>query len=63
MVQAVFKDPAYRHVTDAEREAIRFLIPYLLTQAKRAERMSPVWRWWVGTAQIGKEMVYGQDTI
>jgi hypothetical protein len=60
MLRTVLREPAYRHATDAEREAIRFLLEYFLAQARRAEQVSPIWRWWVGTAQIAKGQVYGR---
>lgn len=60
MLQIALREPAYHHATGSEREAIRFLLEYFLAQARRAEQLSPIWRWWVGTAQIGKGMVYGR---
>lgn len=63
MVREALHERAFRGVGESERMAIALLIPYFRAQAQRAEHMSRLHRWWVGTGQRGKLGVYGRRTI
>jgi hypothetical protein len=59
----MLQEPAFHGVSEAEREAIRFLLTQFLALAERAEHMSRWRRWWVGTAQVGKLAAYGRRAL
>lgn len=63
MVREALRERAFQGVGESERMTIALLIPYFHSQAQRAEHMSRLHRWWVGTGQRGKLGVYGRRTI
>jgi hypothetical protein len=63
MLAKVLHERAYHGMGASERAAIGLLLDHFLTQAQRAEQMSPLRRWWVGRSQAAKLGVYGRRAL
>lgn len=63
MAREALREKTFQGLNDSEREAIMLLLTDFQAQARRAEHMSRLHRWWVGTGQRGKLGVYGRRTI
>jgi hypothetical protein len=55
----VLTEPEFATIPAPERETVQLLVAYFLQRAEHAKHMSPVARWWIGSAQIGKMQTYG----
>ncbi len=59
IIAEILSEQEFATISSSEREAIRFLVAYFIQQAEHAKHMSPIVRWWIGSAQIGKMQTYG----
>ena len=59
IIAETLRAPEFAESSGSEREAVRLLVTYFLRRADSAKHMSPLARWWVGSAQIGKLQTYG----
>lgn len=63
MAREALREKAFQGLGESERMAITLLLADFQAQARRAEHMSRLHRWWVGGGQRGKLGVYGRRTI
>lgn len=63
MVDRILQDPMFADAGEAERVAIEYLLGYFHVQAQRAQHLSPMRRWWVGSSQRGRLGVYGRRAV
>jgi hypothetical protein len=63
VLAAIERERDYLAASEAERTAMKALIPYFLDLARRGERQSPLARWWVRTGQLARLGIYGRRTL
>ena len=54
MWREALREPAFESLDETERVAVGLPLALFQTQAERAQHLSPLRRWWVGTGQHGK---------